>query len=255
MSRLIFISTLYLVMGFLPQNVISQHKKVPQVMGKADIVFRHLVGQQALVLEDSIYTNPFGENYSLRKFKYYISNSCFFSGGKVVSKNNYYLVDQSIDNSKLLHLQLPENSYDSIRFLIGVDSAMNTKGAQSGALDPLNDMYWTWQSGYIMQKLEGSSAQSNVVNNKMEYHLGGYSGENKAQRWVTIRFKESEQLQVKKGQLSSIIIDVDINKFWQGNKMVKISETPVCSTPGLMTSQLADNFSSMFSLKNIVISQ
>ena len=34
-----------------------------------------------------------------------------------------------------LQLQLQENNYESIRFLIGVDSAINTAGAQSGALD------------------------------------------------------------------------------------------------------------------------
>jgi hypothetical protein len=255
MSRLILLSALYLWLAFLPEKAISQPKKVPQPNGKVNIIFRHLVGKQPLVLDDSSYVNPFGESYSLRKFKYYISNISFFSAGKIVSKNNYYLVDQSIAGSMQLPLQLPENRYDSIRFLIGVDSLMNTAGAQSGALDPLNDMYWTWQSGYIMQKLEGSSPQSKVVNNKVEYHLGGYGGVNKTQRWIAFKFKESKPLQVKKGQISSIIIEADINKFWQGSKAVSINENPVCSTPGMMTNQLADNFSSMFSLKNIINSQ
>jgi hypothetical protein len=255
MSKLIFLLVLCLWMVTLPQIAISQTKKAPKAIGKVNIAFRHLVGQQPLVLDDSSYTNPFGESYSLRKFKYYISNIGFYCGGKMVRNNNYYLINHSNSNSMLLKLQLQENRYDSIRFLIGVDSAMNTAGAQSSALDPLNDMYWTWQSGYIMQKLEGNSPQSNVVNNKIEYHLGGYGGVNKAQRWVTFRFDESKHFQVKKGQHSSIIIEVDINKFWQGSKLVKISETPVCSAPGMLTSQLADNFSSMFSLKNIIISQ
>jgi len=253
MKRLI----LWMVICFLlqPTYTNSQQIKAQQANGTVRIVFRHVVGTQPLVLNDSSYINPFGESFSLRKFKYYISNVGFFTAGKIVVKNNYYLVNQGIDSSMLLNLQLPENSYDSICFLVGVDSLMNTAGAQSGALDPLNDMYWTWQSGYIMQKLEGSSPQSNVVNNKMEYHLGGYQGKNKAQRLVTLKFNENELLQVKKGKPSSIIIEVDINKFWQGNLLVKISETPVCNTPGLLSSMLADNFCSMFSLKNIKSSQ
>ncbi|MFT4599180.1 MAG: hypothetical protein ACI9WM_001432, partial [Arenicella sp.] len=37
-------------------------------------------------------------------------------------------------------------------------------------LDPIHGMYWTWQSGYINTKIEGSRGDE-----KFTYHLGGYS--------------------------------------------------------------------------------
>jgi hypothetical protein len=49
-----------------------------------------------------------------------------------------------------------------IRFLLGVDSARNVSGIQTGALDPARGMFWTWNSGYVMAKIEGSSPSAHV---------------------------------------------------------------------------------------------
>ncbi len=61
-------------------------------------------------------------------------------------------------------------------FLLGVDSLHNVSGAQTDALDPAKDMFWTWNTGYVMAKLEGNSPSSALVNNKYEFHVGGFSG-------------------------------------------------------------------------------
>ena len=52
---------------------------------------------------------------------------------------------------------MPAGNYNSLSFLLGVDSMHNVSGAQTGALDPANDMFWTWNSGYVMAKMEGAS--------------------------------------------------------------------------------------------------
>ena len=70
----------------------------------------------------------------------------------ITQKNDYHLVNQAIDSSLSFTISLAANKYDSVGFLLGVDSAGNTSGAQTGALDPLNDMFWTWNTGYVMEK-------------------------------------------------------------------------------------------------------
>jgi hypothetical protein len=35
-------------------------------------------------------------------------------------------------------------------------------------------MYWTWQSGYINLKLEGTSNVCKTRHNEFQFHLGGY---------------------------------------------------------------------------------
>lgn len=226
--------------------------QAPVKFGTATIIFNNTVNKQPLVLNDSTYTNPFGEQYSLSKFKYYISGIRLFNAQKKwVVKQAYYLINQSIDSSLQLNIALQENSYDSIAFLLGVDSARNTSGAQRGALDPLNDMFWTWQSGYIMQKLEGNSPQSSIVNNKIEYHIGGYSGANSVLQQVALPFPNSSFLVIKRGSNSILQIDAEVNHFWTGGVDVKIKDTPVCNSPGLMAKQMAANFSNLFTVSSV----
>jgi hypothetical protein len=240
-------------------HVICQTKgglQAPIKFGTATIIFHNTVHHQPLVLNDSTYTNPFEEQYILSKFKYYISGIRLMNSQKKwVLKQAYYLINQSIDSSLQLNIALQENSYDSIAFLLGVDSARNTSGAQRGALDPLNDMFWTWQSGYIMQKLEGTSPQSSIVNNKIEYHIGGYSGVNSVLQQVVLPFPNNNMLVIQRGSNSIININAEIDYFWSGVVDVKIKDTPICSAPGLMAKQMAANFSKLFTISSVVNNQ
>ena len=227
--------------------------QAPIKFGTATIVFNNTVNQQPLVLNDSTYTNPFGEQYRLSKLKYYISGiKLLNSQKKWVVKPGYYLISQSIDSSLQINIALQENSYDSIAFLLGVDSARNTSGAQKGALDPLNNMFWTWQSGYIMQKLEGTSPQSSIVNNKIEYHIGGYMGTNSVLQQLILPFPVNSPLVIKRGGNSTIHINADVNRFWSGVVDVKIRKNPACSSPGKLAKQMAANFSNLFSVTAVI---
>ena len=201
----------------------------------------------------AFYTHSFGENYVINKFKYYVSNTALYTSGKASKiKNDYHLINQNIDSSLNFSVRLPENKYDSIQFLLGVDSAINTRGAQTGALDPMNDMFWTWNSGYVMLKLEGTSPQSNVINNKVEYHIGGFSGTNSVLNFLVLHFPTGKPLIIKKAKTSRVIITVDVNHFWDAGIAIKISETPVCNTPGILAKQIAGNFSKLFKVVDVI---
>jgi hypothetical protein len=104
-------------------------------------------------------------------------------------------------------------------------------------------MFWTWNSGYVMQKLEGQSPQSKAINQKIEYHLGGYSGPNRAQQLRAFYFK-SPILHVKKNITATVIITADFNGFWQGD--YSISSQPVCNTAGELAGRLAQRFCQLF---------
>ena len=84
----------------------------------------------------------------------------------------YYLCDFSCDNSiagdcMLIEsdttIQLTCNNELShvIIFSMGVDSLKQAKPLYSGDLNPLKNMYWTWQSGYIQLKAEGKLHRPN----------------------------------------------------------------------------------------------
>lgn len=104
-------------------------------------------------------------------FRFYISEiQLFFSDGKVVSDSAAHLIDLSANRFAQIKMDFDgTESPDSMLIHFGTDSIINTTGAHGGDLDPTLGMYWTWQSGYVNYKLQGSA-----FGQAFEYHLGGY---------------------------------------------------------------------------------
>ena len=91
------------------------------------------------------------------------------------AQTEHHLVDMSVPES--MHFALgstAENPHPKL--LLGVDSMTQMDGAGGGALDPTQGMYWTWQSGYIHLKLEGSMRRTDGTQMPFSYHIGGFEG-------------------------------------------------------------------------------
>ncbi|MEP6628627.1 MAG: MbnP family protein, partial [Ginsengibacter sp.] len=142
--------------------------------GTLKVTFVNTANGKVITLRDSVYKNAFGEEYSINKLKYYISNFSVPGSGIAFEMDPYHLINASEESNNSFEISLSPGKYKSISFLLGVDSARNCSGAQSGALDPTNDMFWTWNSGYVMFKLEGTSAASKADLQRIEHHIGGY---------------------------------------------------------------------------------
>lgn len=246
---------LLLSLGLLsaPKTNCHTQKHSTTNTGAVKITFVNTVKGKPLELNTGSYINPFGETYSVTKFKYYISN-IFLLKGKAVffEPESYHLVDESKPEALQFSFALDEGNYSSLNFTLGVDSLHNVSGAQTGALDPLNDMFWTWNSGYVMAKLEGKSPQSKQVNNKLEFHIGGFMGESNVLKSVTLNFPAGKMLEIKEGKTTEIIIEADINEWWQQPNDIKITEQAVCSTPGALAKKIADNYGKMFTIKDVI---
>lgn len=210
------------------------------------IRFLHLVGKDELVLGNT-YQNITGDSITITKFKYYISNvSATDHRGRVTKlPAGYYLVDAADSSSQTILLQAPAASPASISFLVGVDSIRNVSGIQTGALDPLHGMFWTWNSGYIMAKLEGTSPHSTIAGQQFTYHIGGFKKDNNTARMITLQLPSQQEA------LTEITITADINAWFKSRHQLSIAETPVCHSPGSLAMKIADNYSTMFSLLSV----
>ena len=122
-------------------------------------------------------------------------------------------------------------------------------GAQTGALDPANDMFWTWNSGYIMAKLEGQSSFSTLINNEIEYHIGGFKGTDNVVKRMVLPFSQS--IEIKNDKTASILISADINKWFKHIHDLPIAMNPACVMPGNLATQYAANYSGMFTITQI----
>jgi hypothetical protein len=131
------------------------------------------------------------EKSNISTLKFYISDiKVHYTDQTEYSLEKYaYLID--VLDSMHNHFCLNKNSnreLDFIIFNLGIDSTTNVSGAMEGDLDPMNNMYWTWQSGYINIKFEG------LIDDgvQREYHLGGYAYPNNALQKVSFKLNKSE---------------------------------------------------------------
>ena len=116
---------------------------------------------------------------SLNVFRFYVSNLRITNGKNKSWKapKKHYLIDFNLDanTENLIKVELPHDfKTGQIEFVLGIDSKTSAEGIGEGALDPLNAMYWTWQSGYINFKMEGISMDSPARKNRFQLHLGGF---------------------------------------------------------------------------------
>ncbi len=211
------------------------------------VQFDHTANGKSIVLNDSTYTTAFGEKYKLSKLKYYISNLTFITGKKVKPNKNVSLINAAGDQT--IKVEKPLLPTTGIEFWVGVDSILNCSGAQSGALDPLNDMFWTWNTGYVMFKLEGTADSSNADLQRLEQHIGGYKGEFKTMRKVFIPIDKKYFTDKKRGA-DKIVINVNLDNYWNGKNKIRISEQPMITTIGNAAKDAAENLEGMFSVKN-----
>ncbi|MGK0389626.1 MAG: hypothetical protein ACI94Y_002370 [Maribacter sp.] len=139
------------------------------------------------------------EHLEIETFKCYISNVELYDGTKTVytEKNSFHLLDAADASSLELHLDGSNDvSFSSIQFNIGIDSTTNVAGAFEGDLDPTNGMYWTWQSGYINFKLEGTADICPARNHRFQFHVGGYQGEFNSLQKVKLSIANSDQIHI-----------------------------------------------------------
>jgi len=199
------------------------------------------------------YTNDLGEAYTVSTFKFYISNISIVDGETTASaeQDSYHLVNASSTATLSFPVALGRTSFNRIRFLVGVDSLRNVSGAQTGALDPMNGMFWTWNSGYIMAKLEGTSTSSPDPGQRLQYHIGGYAGAEAAQRWVTLPLPGGNSYVNSPDQPLALTMDVDLDKWFRSTHDLPIAANALVMTPGELSVKYADNYANLFSVTKV----
>jgi hypothetical protein len=136
---------------------------------------------------------------NIEELKFFLSAFQLMKDGKQVwaEKESNHLLDVEHPESMLIDLQIPGNLvYDSMSFLLGIDSITSVSGAYGGALDPTTGMYWTWNSGYIHFKLAGTHDTTEIERGPFEYHLGGYLAPYATSQLITLALSDRSALVV-----------------------------------------------------------
>ena len=153
-----------------------------------------------------------GTDISIETLRYYVSGVSFYMEGEEVfsEANSYHLIDAS--SSDKISFKIPTAQplvFNQLRFNLGIDSITNISGVRGGDLDPTTGMYWTWQSGYINFKLEGTSKNCPARKNRFQFHLGGYAGGNNCLQQVILKVNNSNNITVRL-PLDKLLATVDL---------------------------------------------
>jgi hypothetical protein len=181
-------------------------------------------------------------------FKYYISNFQLKNadGSWWTHPESYFLVDHSESASLSLTLPgVPEGNYTDIRYTLGVDSLRNVSGAQSGALSTTNGMFWSWSTGYIMVKAEGTSP--NASSGSYSFHLGGFSGANNIV--TTKEHSFGANLNVTKTNSSKVMLSANAARMFHTYGSISAGST--VHMPGANALTLAEGFYGGFNFVGI----
>lgn len=235
--------------------------------GEVEIEFDHQAGSSALVLGNE-YTTAADEKVRLTTFNYFVSNfSLVKSDGTeyVVPKDEcYFLVKHNDPASREIKLKnVPAGDYKELRFTIGVDSAKSVSpiAERTGALDPAgaaNGHYWSWNSGYIFMKMEGTSPAAPVEPSTGErifqYHVGLFGGYNSKTINNLKKIKlvaPSEAAEVRQNhEAPHFHLFVDALQVFTSPNTVKIADKPFSHGDAFSTT-LSANYTDMFVIDHI----
>lgn len=228
----------------------NEDKDLP-ALSKLSLEFENVVNGAPLQLSSATpYQTAAGDQFTVTTFRYYISNIKLKrpDGTEFVQPESYYLIDQERADSRVLTIaNIPTGDYNGLTFTIGVDSARNVSGAQTGALAP-SDMFWTWNSGYIYTKLEGRSPQS--PNGALVFHVGGFKKPNNTIRTVSPSLNGST-IQIREGRTPEVHLKAEVLKMFTGPNTIRFAS--VYNTMGGPSSVLvANNYAAgMFTVDHI----
>ncbi|MDF7817724.1 hypothetical protein P1X15_08955 [Runella sp. MFBS21] len=256
----LFSTLMALAVSFVLVSCSKEEEIGPNDKNSVILEFDNYVGNEKLVLDTKTYKNAANEDFTVTTLNYFVSNIALkkADGTEVKFPNQYFLVRQADTKSLNITLKdVPAGDYTSISYVIGVDSLKSTSDVsqRTGALDPASygtdNMYWSWNSGYIFFKLEGNSSVATTPTKKFQFHVGGFGGMNSVTannlRTVSVSFGTTSA-QVRKNVAPTVHLITDVlQTFSQG---VSIAKTSVVMNPAA-SKPIVDGYTKMFKVDHV----
>jgi hypothetical protein len=206
-------SIVFLLLGLWVggQAFVLWHDNVPLVSRSPDakrmIHVQPMFQGKKVVLEEPMRSRG-GDPLLLNTLRFYLSNFVFLKNGTVVfeEKNSFHLLDLEDENTlDLKFSELEGLDFDGLQFNLGIDSLTHISGVMGGDLDPTKGMFWTWQSGYVNFKLEGTFKKCPTRNHEFQFHLGGYLAP----------FQSVQSVQLKVSKPENLVLQLDLTPFFE----------------------------------------
>lgn len=219
--------------------------------GDLKIQFEYVFGSNQIpwALGETLRHPKTGDTLTFSEFAFYVSNVRLqkADGSYWSEEESYHLICASCTLASQFELKdVPAGDYVGIEFLLGVDSARNVSGAQTGDLSPTRGMFWDWNTGYIMLKAEGTSPQSS--DGAFTFHLGGFSGPNSVLTPRSFPFF-GKSVELDDDHEPKLVFWVNPARMWHSSPSV--SQVSKIMQPGPEAMDMATDFFSNITLMEV----
>lgn len=230
--------------------------------GTISLKFDNRIGTEELVLNQTQSTNAMGETFTISTLNYFVSNIVLENdmGDKVALEDQYFLVREADPSSLNIDLtDIPAGNYTSISYMLGVDSLKSIADVadRKGVLDPASygddNMYWSWNMGYIFFKMEGNSdAVTNNEAQQFQFHIGGFGGKDAPTpnnlKMINLSFNQAAT--VSSNDSPSVHILFDAQQVFDATNKVELASTPMIHNPKV-GGKIAANYENAFEVDHI----
>jgi hypothetical protein len=245
--------TLYFIFPLLLRTVLLPYLSPPGPPATVRVQITHHFGGQPLRLHQP-YTTFHGEAVTFSKLKYYVSNVELLKSDGTVWQPPYPYwlveVDEELpESAAILLTHVPPGEYVRIAFAIGVDSLRNHSGAQEGALNPDQGMFWMWETGYVFFKAEGMYQTSAGSRGALVFHIG----RDQCYRKIRLPFPAGK-LRLVADQTQTVALKADLKKLFGGfagasaELKFPADNSAVRVMGGEIAAKAADNYAQLFEL-------
>ena len=196
-----------------------------------------LWGNQTIVMGQA-YTTKANDTVRFDHIKCYISQLKLTQKDKVVYtlSKPVHLFDLDKPESLTIKIDKPVLA-DAITFQIGLDSSIQVAGAKGQDLDPTNGMYWTWNTGYIILKVDGTSPTCPTRKHLFTYHIGGYKKPNQCLATVHLPLAATNNKDIE--------LKIDLKEWID---QISLTAMPSVMEPGKEAVILLESFAKLIKL-------
>lgn len=204
----------------------------------------HTVDTKTLYWDSLIYTNASSELYSVSRLEYFLSNFHFYKNNTLVYQKDtvLYVNAQLLKNDCSLS-NFPEGSYDSVSFLIGVDSAHNIHDSLPPTASNIG-MEWpdAMGGGYHFMKFEGHWLDTNSNTPGFAMHLGTNA---------YLIATGAKGTFVKSNSINSITLNMNLNAWFnEPNKYSFQNDGVYTMGNATLMQKIKENGSHVFTISN-----
>jgi hypothetical protein len=210
------------------------------------IVLQHTIDEKQLEFDNIVYTNAFGNNYSVSRLQYFISGfKLTQADGTVISIGEAHYVDATIEATHTYRPEqkIPKGDYVSFSFVFGLDAETNINGQFPNP--PESNMEWppTLGGGYHYMKLEGKIEEEESTNN-YQAHSGPTNGN---QNFILVNFVDAS-FSASSNDLT-INVSMNINNWWENPNTIDLNTMTMMMGNQQLQQNLKENGGDVFGIE------